>query len=318
MVSALCCIFVIGLIFLLKKQHFFIQRIILYHCLAALFRAIAIILRFHRLGYRSENAAINALCVLSGFTSQLTAWVILMDYSVITFTLLMTAVFHKNVARLEGLYIFLIFVFPLTFNWIPFINNSYGRFGPWCWIRIHNFDDCTDYPLGRTLINILWRIPYYTSVLVIILIYLVVIIVVVRQMCFRRDNKAQKSSTDTLRKVLKEQVLPLLFFPIGALVLNLFPIANGIHDAIYPNDPSFGLTLATAIFSPLQGGYIAVVYTLDRDTLRRLTYSKIVATLCKRKKDVILEYPIESAELCESVGNNNTVDTFYEYWPSQR
>ena len=33
MVSALCCIFVICLIFLLKKHYFFIQRLILYHCL---------------------------------------------------------------------------------------------------------------------------------------------------------------------------------------------------------------------------------------------------------------------------------------------
>ena len=29
-VSAICCIFVIGLIFLLEKHHFFIQRIIVY------------------------------------------------------------------------------------------------------------------------------------------------------------------------------------------------------------------------------------------------------------------------------------------------
>ena len=68
MVSALCCIFVICLIFLLKKHYFFIQRIILYHCLAALFDALTTII--HQ-GYQVESNAQNTLCVISGFASQL-------------------------------------------------------------------------------------------------------------------------------------------------------------------------------------------------------------------------------------------------------
>ena len=28
-----------------------------------------------------------------------------------------------------------IFVLPLLFDWVPFITNSYGPFGPWCWFR---------------------------------------------------------------------------------------------------------------------------------------------------------------------------------------
>ena len=113
-ISALCCIFVICLIFLLKKHYFFIQRIILYHCLAALFRTFPVILRLHRLGYDVESTALDTLCTISGFTNQLTLWCLVMDYSMITFTLLMSAVFQKNVARLERLYVVLIFIFPLT------------------------------------------------------------------------------------------------------------------------------------------------------------------------------------------------------------
>ena len=119
MVSALCCVFVIGLIFLFKKHYFFIQRLILYHCLATLFTSFSTTLRLHHLGYRSESAAINVLCVLSGFAKQLTDWFLIMDYSVITFTLLMTAVFHKNVARLEGLFIVLISILPFHIQLDP-------------------------------------------------------------------------------------------------------------------------------------------------------------------------------------------------------
>ena len=74
MVSALCCIFVICLIFLLKKHYFFTQRIIIYHCLAALFRSVALITRLHRLGYNDESKALTVMCTISGFLDQLTVW----------------------------------------------------------------------------------------------------------------------------------------------------------------------------------------------------------------------------------------------------
>ena len=145
-VSALCCIFVICLIFLLKKHYFFIQRIILYHCPASLSQSFANILQQ---SHQIESKAQYTLCTITGFISQLTSCILIVDYSVITFTLLMTAVFHKNVARLERLYIVLIFVIPLTFNWIPFIGNSYGDVGNSCWIRSVNYDDCSLHRLGE-------------------------------------------------------------------------------------------------------------------------------------------------------------------------
>ena len=305
MVSALCCIFVIGLIFLLKKQHFFIQRIILYHCLAALFRAIAIILRLHRLGYQNDSATLRALCSFTGFMDQVTLWCLVVDFSVISFTLLMTAVFHKNVARLEGLYIFLIFVFPFTFNWIPFINNSYGRVGAWCWIRHLNYDDnCTEYKFGSILQDVLWIAPSSIFLIVMIPIYIIVVVFVARKKCSRRYQVIHDRESEALSITLNEEVWPLLFFPLGVLILNLLPLANEIHDTIYINSPSYGLSLASAIVYPLQGGYIALVYTLDRDTLRRLTYSNLVATLCRRQEDV-REYPAENCGLSESVASGD-------------
>ena len=299
-VSALCCIFVIGLIFLLKKHYFFIQRLVLYHCLAALFRAFALILRFHRLGYRNETTALKMACIFSAFMDQVTLWYLTVDFSVITFTLVMTAIFHKNVARLEGLFIVLIFIFPLTFNWIPFINSTYGRNGASCWIRNLNYEDCTEYKFGYILQNVLWEVPSYIFLAVMIPVYLIVMVFVARQRCCRRGKDTHDPEMNTLRKSLNEEVWPLLFFPLGALVLNLFPLASQIHDTIVIDNPLYELSILRAIFSPLQGGYIALVYTLDRDTLRRLTYSSLMATLCKRR-DVVREYPAEACGLSDSV-----------------
>jgi hypothetical protein len=307
MVSALCCIFVICLIFLLKKHYFFIQRIILYHCLAALFRAAALITHFQRLKYNDDSETSRTLCSLSGFVDQVSRWYLLVDYSVITFTLLMTAVFHKNVARLERLYVVLIFVFPLTFNWIPFINNSYGRSGVFCWIRSTNFDDCTQHKFGYILQFALWNVHFSIALILIIPTFLVVIVVVAWQRCHLRGK------SDTLRKTLNEEVWPLLFFPFGLIALLAIPTASAFNDIIDVDNPSYDLHLASAVISPLQGGYIALVYTLNRDTLRQLTYRNLVATLCKRRRGEPQEYPIETCDMSESYDNTSKSRSIMNY-----
>ena len=303
MVSALCCIFVICLIFLLKKHYFFIQRIILYHCLAALFRAVALITHFHRLTYNDESKTSIILCSISGFLGQVSRWYLLMDYSVITFTLLMTAVFHKNVARLERLYIVLIFIFPFTFNWIPFINTTYGRSGAFCWIRSTNFDDCSEHKFGYILQIALWDVHFWIALIFSIPTYVVVIVVVAWQRWHWRGKP------DTLRKMLNEEVWPLLFFPFGVIALNAVPTASAIYDAIHVNNPSYDLHFASAVIFPLQGGYIALVYTLNRDTLRQLTYRNLVATLCMRRRGRPQEYPIETCDISESYDTSKIPST---------
>ena len=310
MVSALCCIFVICLIFLLKKHYFFIQRIILYHCLAALFRAVALITHFHRLKYNKASEISRILCSITGFLEQVSLWYLLVDYSVITFTLLMTAVFHKNVARLERLYVVLIFIFPLTFNWIPFINNTYGRSGAVCWIRSTNFDDCSEHRFGYILQIALWDVHFLTSLILNIIIYVVVIAVVAWQ---RSNWRGKTTKTDTLRKMLNEEVWPLLFLPFGLLPLNAVPTASAIYDAIHVDNPSYDLYLASAIISPLQGGYIALVYTLNRDTLRQLSYRNLVATLCMRRRGRPQEYPIETCDVSESYDDASKTRSMTNY-----
>ena len=305
MISALCCVFVIGLIFLFKKHYFFIQRLILYHCLATLLRSFSTILRLHRLGYQNDSAVINALCVISGFTNQLTIWFLIMDYLVLTFTLLMAAVFQKNLARLEGLFIVLIFIFPLTFNWIPFINNSYGRSGAWCSIRDLNYDDCTVYEFGITLRTAIQSIPQFVLLVSVTPTLLFIIIFLSVQRYHRRDQYKDDQETKVFKKHLNEQVLPLLFFPFGVLLLNIIPLINRIYELSNLDNPSYALWIISAILSPLQGGFIAVVYTLDRDTLKRLTYTNLVVLLCKRS-DAVREYPMEQNGQPESTLGSET------------
>ena len=313
MVSALCCIFVICLIFLLKKHYFFIQRMILYHSLAVLFRSLSTVLRLHRLGYETESTALDTLCTISAFTGQTTLWVLIMDSLVITFTLLMTAVFRKNVARLERLYIILIFVVPLTINWIPFINNTYGRFGAWCWIRTTNYDDCSEHQFGSILRIILWNVPFIGTNILLVPVYLFTLAYVARQRCCQKTGKdTYNPEMERLKEHLNKDVWPLLFFPLGVVFFNLFPVINGIYGSAN-SDPSYALWVLHAIFSPLQGGYVTLVYLLGgRDTRKRLTFRNVKSTV--QSRDVVREYYIEGGGISDSAVFDISRDSHYKQY----
>lgn len=292
-ISVLCCIAVISLIFLLKKHYFFIQRLVLYLSLAALFNSLSIVARLYRIGYKKEgDEALDDVCMIAAFVDQTTMCSLFMAFSVITFTLLMRAVFRKNTSRLEPLYFILIFFFPLTFNWVPFLHHTYGKAGAWCWIRAVNYDDnCSEHKFGTYLRFALWYVPSYLLLVSMMLAYLFIVISVTRQKhrwTGRYDPEAIK-----IREQMRKEVWPLLFYPIGLFVLNIFPLINRIQDSIHDSQPVYTLWLLHAIFSPLQGGYIALVFTLDRETRRRLTFSNLSAILFGRESTV-REYPVGS------------------------
>ena len=315
MVSALCCIFVIGLIFFLKKQVFFIQRIILYHCLATLLRSLSTMLRLNRLGYRVQSTSLDGLCVFSGFMNQITLWMLAVDYTVITFTLLMTAVFRKNVARLEGLYVVLIFVLPFTFNWIPFIQNTYGLSDTWCWLRKVNFDDCSAHSFGVALEIVLWTLPFAILCVIMLTTYLITIVYVAKQRCRRREKKRNVVDRDkeTLKKNLHNEVWwPIVFFPFGVLFLNFFPLIRFCYEYANPGNSSHTIWVLNAIFSPLQGGFIALIYILDIRTLKRITYNNVKATISNMRRGTVVDYPVGHSEISDSAGTLDRLRTPYQ------
>lgn len=288
--SMLACLGVIILIFALKKYLFFIQRLILYLCISALLNSAAIALRFQEaadLSGHTESNGLRILCIFTAFVDQTTAWSETIAFCCITINLLLTAVFKKDTEKLEAVYIFMIFIFPFTFNWIPFIQGAYGEAGAWCWIRALD-DDCNPTQFGIYLRLILWYVPNYIIILAVILVYVFIVIWVTRQK--KRWAGKYDPETERQKSNLQKEVWPLMFYPLGFLLLNIFPLINRIHDSIVEDTPIYELWLLHAIFSPLQGGYIALVYTLDRDTLKRLRISRVKAAIFHNETKVT-EYP---------------------------
>ncbi|XP_064393582.1 uncharacterized protein LOC135341044 [Halichondria panicea] len=300
--SFLACTAVIFLIVSLRKYIFFVQRLILYLCICALLNSFAIALRFQQVkdlpSYTYQNSeSLHVLCVITAFIDQTTAWAETIAICCITFNLLMTAVFNKDTERFEIVYVALIVILPLTFNWIPFLHNAYGEAGAWCWIK--NIDDnCKPFSFGSYAVLFLWYIPSTTILVIVILVYAFIVIWVTR----KKQIWTGKLDLETERKrtTMQREVLPLMLYPLGFLILNLFPFINRIHDTIVINEPSYPLWMLHAIVSPLQGGYIAVIYTLDKDTRKRLNCRRFKAALF-HKEPTISEYPTERGTISDSL-----------------
>ena len=293
-VSALCCVLVISLIFMLKKHYFFIQRLVLYLSIVALIHSSSIVLRLYRIGYRQQSDVLKMVCIAAAFIDQTSMWSLFLAFGAITLTLLMAVTFHKSTARLEAVYLVVIFLFPLTFNWVPFLYDTYGQAGAWCWIRTINYNDnCSEHKFGTYLQFGIWYVPGFVFLGILLLVYLFILLSVLRQ-----KYKNHKSGKEQIHKTLRKEVWPLLFYPIGVFILNIFPLVNRIQGSLTTDDPVYALWVLHAIFSPLQGGYIALVFILDRETLRRLTCRNFVAFI--KSSDGVSEYPAVTEEVSDS------------------
>lgn len=302
-ISFLACIVVILLIMILKKYLFFVQRLILYLCFASLVNSFAILLRFQQIKdllpqVDRKSDGLHILCVITAFIDQTSAWAQTIAICCITLNLLLNAVFKKDTEKLELFYIGFIAVFPLVLNWIPFLHNTYGEAGAWCWIR-NTDEDCNRLEFGNYLQLFLWYVPSTILLVAVILVYFFIIIWVSRQ----RHKWAGRFDPETERKKedIQKEVIPLLFYPLGYLIINIFPLVNRIQGFIAVDAPIYPLWILHAIISPLQGGYIALVYTLDKDTWRRLSCRRFKAALFHREPEV-KEYQIHRSSLSDSWG----------------
>ena len=309
-VSAIASLLVICGILVSKKYLFFIQRLILYLSITVFLNSLSVVLRLQRvvtLGGHSDDK-LHPLCVFTAFADQTTSWSTLIAISCITCYLLLNVVLLRPVVALEKLYVVLIVLLPLSFNWIPFIKGSYGEAGAWCWIRGED-DDCQQILFGVYLRFILWYIPLYIVLLAILIAYLY-ILYRVRKLRGHWEGKFDPSSQTTRDKMTKE-FRPLVWYPLIYLILVIFPTINRIHGAFF-DEPSLALWILHAFFSPLRGGFIALAYALDGQTVRRLLRDcSFIRLAFQWRKNRVVEYPATRghSESFLSGGNKSQLNT---------
>ena len=285
-VSALACLLVIGGIIYFKKYLFFTQRLVLYLSTAAVLNSIVEMIRLHSVLQETDSGWQTGFCVFHGMLEQMGSWWQLLAIFCITFSVFLKVMFDASPEKIELLFPIGIFMFPLTFNWIPFIKSAYGQAGAWCWIRNEN-SDCSLFEFGQYLRFTLWYAPLYI-ILIVLLVGYFIILCKLRSLKHKWHGRYDPEAEEEKERMQKE-VRPLLWYPVFYILLTLFALINRIQGAISPDHPILVLWLLQAISDPLQSGFVSVAYALDSETIRRLDWRQVLI-ICRRSPQV-REYP---------------------------
>ena len=291
--SFLSCVCVILISVCLKKYQFFTQRLVLYLTVAATFHSLAYIVG--RVNFYTHRQIKDPYCHFAGSFELYAAWSELLSICCITFNLFTITVLSRMPRRecMEWIYLTVTFLLPLTWCWIPFVEQAYGTAGPWCGIRSLE-EDCSLFKFGHVLQYALWYVPVYTIFLV-IFIASIVITVKVRRDIRKYEGTPWTPTVKISKQKIREEVKPLLWYPLIYLVLRTTLLASQIYDSVEPQNPLLALWVLQVVTSPFAGAAIAFMYAFDLETLTHLKASCRV--LCtgtpKSRKQDVADYDFE-------------------------
>ena len=269
-VSAVACVILVVLIVWFKKYTYSLtQRLILYLAVAAFFHSLSYPLA--RVNYYTPRQLLSPYCYFGGFLNLYTSWIEVLALSCLTIGSFVNGVLKRVQPRwIDCVYVSLPYILPLLWCWIPFIDHSFGNGNAWCDIRTIN-PDCSTFVFGAILRFVIWYIPL-SVILLVLLVFSVVVF-------FRVRRVLSSEGTSTMEQWEKEDlkgVKYLVWYPIIYLVLNIFSFINRLDIAIQGEQALIPLYYFHIFTSPLRGAVIAIVFTFDPDTRKRLFNPKML------------------------------------------
>ncbi|XP_049583217.1 si:dkey-100n23.5 isoform X2 [Syngnathus scovelli] len=233
------------LLLFLPHLHLLPKKMILSLTVAAFFDSLAYVM--------GESHPEGSLCDFQAWWLTYFDWSALAWVCLITLNLYFNLVREKSTNTYETFYHLIAWGVPLVMSSLPLFKGYYGPAGAWCWIT----DDHVAWRFG------IWYVPLFTLILLMICCYARIICVANNRMqswlgTFNPERERRKVS-------LAEEIKPLKWYPSVYLLVSIFPLINRLHNALYPLDPSFPLTLLHVLSAPLHGLANAFVFGLDRD-----------------------------------------------------
>ena len=287
LLSGLCCALALATVTIKRLYKKVIYRLAMYQVTVALLKSSVLALWFTLINYDEEKLYYQVSCKATAFMSQLFDVMNVLFISWLTFHLLAFVVFFKDLKRLEWLYISSSVSVPLLVACIPFITDSYGVVGAWCYITsLKHVDNCTTRP---DVVGITEQFTlYYGPAAFLFTVNMIAIVVMTVTMACRTwthkvymDREPHHEDYNQHAKVLK-QILPLVAYPIIHFVLFLAAFSNRIYTA-KEGSAAFGFTVAHAATQSLRGFFIGlslivhVAMSVKRGNIRRLK-TKVYST----------------------------------------
>ena len=285
------CLFMIASIWLFRKYNVMAQRLILYLSIAALCDA---------LGYMIGDMSVDGpTCDFEAWWLTYFDWTVLMWVSCITFNLFLNVVRHQRTNNLEKYYHVVCWILPsLLFSLLPLAGDNYGPAGAWCWIK-------HDSPWWRFVI---WYIPLFIIIVILFAAYIYIIVYLRKQMSRWQGNYNPDSERN--HTLIEEDIKVLKAYPFIYLLLSIFPLILRIHNAFTEEgDDIYALWVLTVLSAPMQGAINAVVFGLDPDTRKKLTWAHIqLAWASHFQGSGIREYPTLSGDDARAVSDTMSQD----------
>ena len=273
--SLTMCLIAVSFIFCLRLYKYFTYRLAMYQILSSLCLSVVEVSFLILLNYNGE-IYYQIACKITAFLLEYFLWIKLLFTLCLIFHLFCLAVCLKNFQKLEAGYVLFSILFPLLYTWIPFIHNSYGVAGAWCWIRDWK-DDCATQKYLEGIVEqfVLWYGPVFISITLSV-VAVSIILIVLAQRAYANKNPENKClyERNQNKKAIKE-LLPLLAYPVIFYVFWLFPLINRIYNAISPN-ANFGFAVAHTSSESLWGFFSSWALIIHILVMRKLKKKKYI------------------------------------------
>lgn len=280
--SLLCSTGVVLVILCSKKYRVYHQLLTLHLAVATI--AHSLIYTIGRVDFSAERELTPPYCMFIGVADLYTSWVELLAIASITFNLILLSIYEKQLDKIHIIHVIVVYLSPLLWIWIPFTVEGFGIRGPWCGIRVHG-PSCEVFHAGIFMRFSLWQIPLYTIFLPLFVTSSIVVFIKLKKRTEHWDGPGSDPEAIARKgryKIFRE-IKPLLLFPIIYLLLKLPLLISQLYEAVEPLEPVIVLWILEAIFSPLAGAVIAVMYGLDPQTrtkLRRCQIQSLFMSWC--------------------------------------
>ena len=243
-ISVFVCLLAAILVCALKLHKKTVYRLALYQVLASLVYAgqsvCQIFLLYHHASLTSDDGLLR-LCQALAFTVVFASWMKVCLAAWVTFHLFSFAVFHKNVKKLELLYVVSSLLLSAMFASFPFATHSYGLQGSVCWIQSWK-DNC---PTNIDVVGVVeqFALTYGPSMAVLLIVSVAMVVMVVAILCQSRKYHNEQNS-----KAL-QQLLPLAVYPILFFVFTIPPFVNRLYGTRtnIPHSTAYALSIMGAV-----------------------------------------------------------------------
>ena len=281
------CLIAVSIVLRMRLYKHFSYRLAMYQILSSLclsvFEASVCLLNYN------GDIYYQIACTTTAFLLEYFLWIKLLFTLCLIFHLFSLAVCRKNFQKLEIGYVLFSILFPLLYTWIPFIHNSFGVAGAWCWIRDWK-DDCANEKYLEGIIEqfVLWYGALFVSLtLSVVAVFIMLIVLAQRAYAHKNSENEYLIENQERNRNLKaiKELLPLLAYPVLFYILALFPLINRIYSAISPN-ANVKLAMAHSITESSWGFFSSWALIIHILVMRQLKKKRQVQVIEQHTSDV--------------------------------